>query len=167
MAEGAALAAVGPEGALVMPRRQSRHATCAIARAPAPIHAASIGRPRGYLAVIGIGPGDAAWRTPEASALLAASDDIVGYRLYLDLLGHAIAGKVRHDSEIGAEEQRVRLALDLAAEGRSVALVSSINSPSRASSRSYTPCELMWTNRGTRASRHASSTAFVPSTLAT
>ena len=125
VAEGAALAAVGPEGALVMPRRQSRHATCAIARAPAPIHAASIGRPRGYLAVIGIGPGDAAWRTPEASALLAAADDIVGYRLYLDLLGRAIAGKARHDSEIGAEEQRVRLALDLAAEGRSVALVSS------------------------------------------
>ena len=125
VAEGAALAAVGPEGALVMPRRQSRHATCAIARAPAPIHAASIGRPRGYLAVIGIGPGDAAWRTPEASALLAASDDIVGYRLYLDLLGQAIAGKTRHDSEIGAEEERVRLALELAAEGRSVALVSS------------------------------------------
>ena len=75
--------------------------------------------------MIGIGPGDPAWRTPEASALLAAADDIVGYRLYLDLLGRAIAGKARHDSEIGAEEQRVRLALDLAAEGRSVALVSS------------------------------------------
>jgi cobalt-precorrin 5A hydrolase/precorrin-3B C17-methyltransferase len=125
VAEGAALAAVGPEGALVMPRRQSRHATCAIARATAPIHAASIGRPRGHLAVIGIGPGDAGWRTPEASALLAAANDIVGYRLYLDLLGPAIAGKVRHDSEIGAEEERVRLALELAAAGRSVALVSS------------------------------------------
>ena len=125
VAEGAALAAVGPDGSLVLPRRQSRHATCAIARAPSPIDAATIGRPRGRLAVIGIGPGDPAWRTPEASALLAAADDIVGYRLYLDLLGRAIAGKARHDSEIGAEEQRVRLALDLAAEGRSVALVSS------------------------------------------
>ena len=125
VAEGAALAAVGPDGSLVLPRRQSRHATCAIARAPSPIDAATIGRPRGRLAVIGIGPGDPAWRTLEASALLAAADDIVGYRLYLDLLGRAIAGKARHDSEIGAEEQRVRLALDLAAEGRSVALVSS------------------------------------------
>src|SRR5204863_7118927 len=58
-------------------------------------------------------------------ALLAASDDVVGYRLYLDLLGRAITGKCRHDSEIGAEQNRVRLALDLAAEGRAVALVSS------------------------------------------
>ena len=124
VAEGAALAAVS-DGALVVSRRQSRRATCAIARATAPLDAAAIGRPRGRLAVIGIGPGDPAWRTPEASALLAASDDIVGYRLYLDLLGHAIAGKHCHDSEIGAEEERVRLALDIAAKGRSVALVSS------------------------------------------
>jgi cobalt-precorrin 5A hydrolase / cobalt-factor III methyltransferase / precorrin-3B C17-methyltransferase len=125
VAEGAVLAAVGPGGALVMPRRQSRHATCAVARAPSPIDATAIGRRRGHLAVIGIGPGDAAWRTHEASALLADADVIVGYRLYLDLLGPAIAGKTRHDSEIGAEEERVRLALDLAAAGRSVALVSS------------------------------------------
>jgi cobalt-precorrin 5A hydrolase/precorrin-3B C17-methyltransferase len=125
VAEGAAFAAVGTEGALVVPRRQSRHATCAIARAPAPIDAMTTGRPRGHLAVIGIGPGDPTWRTPEASALLAEADDIVGYRLYLDLLGRAIGGKRRHDSTIGAEEERARLALDLAAEGRSVALVSS------------------------------------------
>jgi cobalt-precorrin 5A hydrolase/precorrin-3B C17-methyltransferase len=125
VAEGAALAAAGAEGALVVPRRQSRRATCAIARAPIPLDAAAIGRPRGRLAIIGIGPGDPVWRTPEANALLAASDDVVGYRLYLDLLGRAIAGKRRHESEIGAEQQRVRLALDLAAEGRAIALVSS------------------------------------------
>src|SRR5205823_6232819 len=76
-------------------------------------------------AVIGIGPGDPAWRTPEANALLAAAEDMVGYRLYLDLLGRTIAGKTRYDSAIGEEAERVRLALDLAAEGRSVALVSS------------------------------------------
>jgi cobalt-precorrin 5A hydrolase/precorrin-3B C17-methyltransferase len=57
--------------------------------------------------------------------MLALAEDVVGYRLYLDLLGRAIAGKNRHDSTIGAEEERVRLALDLAAAGRSVALVSS------------------------------------------
>jgi cobalt-precorrin 5A hydrolase/precorrin-3B C17-methyltransferase len=125
VAEGAALAAVGPEGSLVVARRQSRRATCAVARAPSPIDAATIGRPRGRLAVIGIGPGDPAWRTPEASAMLAAADDVVGYRLYLDLLGRTITGKNCHDSAIGEEEERVRLALDLAAAGRSVALVSS------------------------------------------
>jgi cobalt-precorrin 5A hydrolase / precorrin-3B C17-methyltransferase len=125
VAEGAALAAVGAHGGLVVPRRQSAHATCAIARAPAALDANSIGRARGRLALIGIGPGDPAWRTPEASALLAASDEVVGYRLYLDLLGPAIAGKRRHDGAIGAEEERARLALDLAAAGRSAALVSS------------------------------------------
>ena len=72
---------------------QSRHATCAVARAPAPIDAMEFGRGRGRLAIIGIGPGDPAWRTPEASAMIERADDIVGYRLYLDLLGRTIAGK--------------------------------------------------------------------------
>jgi cobalt-precorrin 5A hydrolase/precorrin-3B C17-methyltransferase len=125
VAEGAALAAAGPGGVLVVPKRKSRRATCAVARAPAPIDADAIGRQRGTLAVIGIGPGDPAWRTPEASAALAHATDIVGYSLYLDLLGRAIAGKHRHTSGLGEEEARVRLALDLGAEGRSVALVSS------------------------------------------
>jgi cobalt-precorrin 5A hydrolase/precorrin-3B C17-methyltransferase len=125
VAEGAALAAAGPGGVLVVPKRKSRRATCAVARAPAPIDAAAIGRPRGKLAVIGIGPGNPAWRTPEANAALAQATDIVGYGLYLDLVGRAIDGKTRHASKLGEEEARVRLALDLAAEGRSVALVSS------------------------------------------
>jgi cobalt-precorrin 5A hydrolase / precorrin-3B C17-methyltransferase len=125
VAEGAALAAAGPEGVLVVPKRKSRHATCAIARAPEPIAADAIGRPRGRLAVIGIGPGDPLWRTPEGSAALAQASDVVGYGLYLDLLGRVIDGKSKHASALGEEERRVRLALDLAAEGRSVALVSS------------------------------------------
>src|SRR6185437_14821933 len=45
--------------------------------------------------------------------------------LYLDLLGSAIAEKTLHPGILGAEEERARLALDLAAQGRSVALVSS------------------------------------------
>ena len=125
VAEGAALAAAGRDGMLVVPKRKSRRATCAVARASEPIDARAIGRGRGMLAVVGIGPGDPAWRTPEASAALARATDIVGYGLYLDLLGRAIAGKNRHASALGEEEPRVRQALDLAAEGRSVALVSS------------------------------------------
>ncbi len=125
VAEGAALAAAGPGGVLVVPKRKSRRATCAVARAPAPIDPAAIGRARGKLAVVGIGPGLATWRTPEASAALAQATDIVGYRLYLDLLGRAIDGKSRHASALGEEEARACQALDLAAEGRSVALVSS------------------------------------------
>jgi len=125
VAEGAALAAAGRDGVLIVPKRRSHRATCAVARAAEPINADAIGRPRGRLAIIGIGPGDPAWRTPEASAALAWASDVVGYGLYLDLLGHAIARKERHASALGKEEARVRRALDLAAEGRSVALVSS------------------------------------------
>jgi cobalt-precorrin 5A hydrolase/precorrin-3B C17-methyltransferase len=125
VAEGAALAAAGPDSVLVATKRKSRRATCAIARAARPIAAHAVGRPRGKLAVVGIGPGDPAWRTPQVSAALAGATDIVGYRLYLDLLGSALAGKRLHPSAIGEEQARVRRALDLAAEGRSVALVSS------------------------------------------
>jgi cobalt-precorrin 5A hydrolase / precorrin-3B C17-methyltransferase len=125
VAEGAALAAAGPGGMLVVPKRKSRRATCAVARAAAPIDTATIGRPRGKLAVVGIGPGDAAWGTREASAALAQATDVVGYGLYLDLLGGALDGKRRHASGLGEEEARARHALNLAAEGRSVALVSS------------------------------------------
>jgi cobalt-precorrin 5A hydrolase / precorrin-3B C17-methyltransferase len=125
VAEGAALAAVGESGTLIVAKRWSKHATCAVARAAAPLDPAPIGRRRGSLAVIGIGPGDALWRTAEAEAALATASDIVGYGLYLDLLGAAIAGKARHESSLGAEEERVRLALDLAGAGRDVALVSS------------------------------------------
>ncbi len=52
-------------------------------------------------------------------------EHLVGYRLYLDLLGPPLAGQVYHAYELGEEEARVRTALDLAAEGRSVALVCS------------------------------------------
>jgi cobalt-precorrin 5A hydrolase/precorrin-3B C17-methyltransferase len=125
VAEGAALAAAGPDGALIVPKRKSKRATCAVARAAAPLDPETIGRGRGRLSIVGIGPGDAAWRTPEASALLEAASDIVGYGLYLDLLGSAFSGKSRHAGTLGAETERARLALDLAAAGKNVALVSS------------------------------------------
>lgn len=125
VAEGAALAAAGAKGALIVPKQSGARVTCAIARASHALDATAIGRARGSLAIIGIGPGDAASRTAAAEAALCAASDIVGYTLYLDLLGPALAGKTRHDGSLGAEEERARLALDLAASGRSVALVSS------------------------------------------
>ncbi|HEX3501038.1 MAG TPA: precorrin-3B C(17)-methyltransferase [Stellaceae bacterium] len=125
VAEGAALAAVGPDGALIVPKRKSRRATCAVARAATPFPAEPIGRPQGTLAIVGIGPGDPSWRTPAASAALDSATDIVGYTLYLDLLGPTIAGKARHATGLGSETERARRALDLASSGRSVALVSS------------------------------------------
>src|SRR3546814_13890236 len=77
------------------------------------------------LAVVGTGPGDPLWRTPEVEAAVLRASDLVGYGLYLDLLGPLAAGKARHGYELGEEEKRVQVALDLAAEGRDVALVCS------------------------------------------
>src|SRR5690606_1167345 len=70
VAEGAALAAAGPDGALIVPKRKSARATCAVARAPRPLDPARIGRARGRLAIVGIGPGKRDWRTREAEAEL-------------------------------------------------------------------------------------------------
>jgi cobalt-precorrin 5A hydrolase/precorrin-3B C17-methyltransferase len=126
VAEGAALAAVGPQGELVVPKTRSERATCAIARAPAPLDPAPIGRPQGRLAIIGLGPGRADWRTAEASALLDDAEDWVGYAGYLDLVPLPPWRRVDcHAFALGEEEARVRRALDLAAGGRRVALISS------------------------------------------
>jgi cobalt-precorrin 5A hydrolase/precorrin-3B C17-methyltransferase len=125
VAESAALAAAGPHGRLVVPKAKSRRATCAVALAPGPLDPAAIGRPRGRLAVVGLGPGAAEWRTPEVEREVRRAGDLVGYRLYLDLLGPLADGKTRHAYDLGDEEARVARALDLAAEGRPVALVCS------------------------------------------
>lgn len=125
VSESAALALAGPDAELIVPKRKSARCTCAIARSPHHINARSVGRARGHLAVVGIGPGAAVWRTPEATMALAGADEVVGYGLYLDLVGDLIAGKPRHGSELGEEEARAGIALDLAAGGKSVALVCS------------------------------------------
>jgi cobalt-precorrin 5A hydrolase/precorrin-3B C17-methyltransferase len=126
VAEGAALAAVGPAGELVVAKTRSRRATCALARAPAPFDPGEIGRAQGRLALVGLGPGAADWRTPEASALLDDAEDWVGYAGFLDLIALPPWRRVtRHAFGLGEEETRVRRALDLAASGRRVALISS------------------------------------------
>ncbi len=125
VAEGAALAAAGAEGELVVPKIKTRAVTAAIARCPAILDASAMGRARGRLYVVGIGPGSEGWRSPEVSALVAASTDLVGYSLYLDLLGPLASGKVRHDFDLGKEEARVVHAMELAGQGKSVALVCS------------------------------------------
>jgi len=125
VAEGAALAAVGPDGHLALPKIKSRRATCAIARARRDLKATEVGKPRGRLTVVGNGPGSADWRSPRATRALLEATDVVGYRLYLDLVGDLTAGKRTHESALSEEEVRCRKALDLAAGGGRVALVCS------------------------------------------
>lgn len=124
VAENAALAAAGTQASLSHPKIKSAMATAAIATAPEPITQLT-GRARGRLSVVGIGPGQAAWRTPEVSSLVADADELVGYSLYLDLLGPLGVGKPRADFPLGGEEARCRYALERAGEGYNVALVCS------------------------------------------
>ena len=83
----------------------------------------------GRLLVVGTGPGAAEWLSPEVAALAAEASDLVGYGPYVDmlcaLLGPGAEGKARHPSDNREELDRARFALDLAATGRTVALVSS------------------------------------------
>lgn len=125
VAEGAALACAGPDGELLVEKTKSKRATCAIALAPEPLDAATLGRPCGRLSVVGIGPGKAEWRSAEAVDLLAAATDWVGYGLYLDLVADLSVSQREHRFALGEEEMRARHALELAGEGRDVALVCS------------------------------------------
>ncbi|MEL7211532.1 MAG: precorrin-3B C(17)-methyltransferase [Pseudomonadota bacterium] len=122
VSEGAALAA--SNGSLVVPKRKTKNATCAAAKAEAPITEIK-GRARGRLSIIGIGPGQHSWRTPEASQLVAEADELVGYGLYIDLLGLLAHGKTRSDFPLGGEEDRCRFALEQAGQGKNVALICS------------------------------------------
>jgi len=79
----------------------------------------------GRLAVVGLGPGDEAWRTPEATARLATATDLVGYGPYLRQIGAIGDHQTSHAFPNRKETERAAFALDLAASGRDVALVSS------------------------------------------
>jgi cobalt-precorrin 5A hydrolase/precorrin-3B C17-methyltransferase len=124
VAEAAALAAAGPDAELIVAKTKSKRATCAIARAPAPILELR-GRARGLLSVVGIGPGTEFMRSPDATHALQAATDWVGYGLYLDLVADVKAGQVEHRFPLGGEEDRCRHAIDLARQGKTVALVCS------------------------------------------
>ncbi|WP_327090319.1 precorrin-3B C(17)-methyltransferase [Nonomuraea sp. NBC_01738] len=78
----------------------------------------------GEVVVIGLGPAGRAWLTPEAQDALAAATDIVGYGPYVDRV-EPNACQHRHRTDNRVEAERARHALELAASGRRVAVVSS------------------------------------------
>lgn len=117
VAEAAALRAAGPGGELVVPKQKSSTATVAIARRK---------RPRGHLALVGLGPGLPAHRTPAAGAAVVAADVLIGYTPYLELCSDLIGPhQTVMNSPIGDEVLRAREALTQAATGRRVAMVCS------------------------------------------
>ena len=74
--------------------------------------------------VIGLGPGDPNWLTPEADAAIADATDLIGYRPYLARLPHR-PGQTKHATGNTVEAKRAAHALDLALAGRRVAVISS------------------------------------------
>ena len=92
---------------------------------PAPLDPQLIGRPRGRLAVIGLGPGAAELMVPAVKAELARANDVLGYETYVRMAGPFRDDQVLHCTDNREEMQRARHAFELAAQGRSVVVVSS------------------------------------------
>lgn len=78
----------------------------------------------GSLTIAGLGPGSDAMVTPEVSAALAAATDIVGYIPYVARIAPR-DGLVLHPSDNRVEIERAVHALQMAAAGRHVVVVSS------------------------------------------
>ncbi|MHC3468461.1 precorrin-3B C(17)-methyltransferase [Streptomyces sp. 7R007] len=113
VAEAAAL--IGG-GELLVPKRKSAMATCAVVRRPG----------RGRLAVVGLGPGARDLLTPRAKAELRRAAVLVGLDQYVDQIRDLLRPGTRIlESGLGAEEERARTAVAEARAGRAVALIGS------------------------------------------
>lgn len=113
VAEAAALV---DADALLVPKRKSAMATVAVARV----------RPRGRLALVGLGPGARDLLTPRASASLRRASVVVGLDQYVDRVRDLLRPGTRVlASALGDEEARARTAVDEARRGHAVALVGS------------------------------------------
>ena len=77
----------------------------------------------GRLVVVGLGPGDPRYLTPDADDALAAAEALYGYGPYLDRVP-VRAGQNRHASNNREERARATAALRHAAQGARVAVVS-------------------------------------------
>ncbi|RDK03327.1 precorrin-3B C(17)-methyltransferase [Paraburkholderia lacunae] len=97
----------------------------ALALAPLAIDPASVGRARGRLTVIGLGPGSADLMVPAARTALDQATDILGYDTYVKMAGPLHADQRVHGTDNREEMQRARHAFELASAGRSVVMVSS------------------------------------------
>jgi cobalt-precorrin 5A hydrolase/precorrin-3B C17-methyltransferase len=97
----------------------------ALGLASTPIDVSALGRARGRLTVVGLGPGCAELMVPAARTALIEASDILGYETYLRMAGPFRADQRVHGSDNREELQRSRHAFELASEGRNVVIVSS------------------------------------------
>lgn len=118
VSEASALLAAAEHGRpeLVLAKVKGDGATVAVARS----------RPRGRLAVVGLGPGAADLRTPRAEAELRRASVVVGLDQYVDQVRHLLrAGTEIAETGLGQESERAAAAVELARSGRAVALIGS------------------------------------------
>ena len=78
----------------------------------------------GRVSIVGIGPGNDAMVTPQVADVLAQATDVVGYFPYVERITPR-AGLTLHGSDNRVEIDRSEHALQMAAEGRQVVVVSS------------------------------------------
>lgn len=75
--------------------------------------------------VVGMGPGKESMMTPEAMEILKNSDVIIGYTVYLKLLGTRFSDKELLSTPMRQEQERCQLCFEKAREGKKVALICS------------------------------------------
>lgn len=75
--------------------------------------------------IVGIGPGAEEMMTAQAYRILKESDTIIGYQVYLALLGEEFAGKEQISTPMRQEVKRCLLCYQKAREGKKVALICS------------------------------------------
>ncbi|GAB2467119.1 precorrin-2 C(20)-methyltransferase [Streptosporangium sandarakinum] len=92
--------------------------------APEPVPEPAPAAAAGEVVVVGLGPAGRPWLTPEAQEALATATDLVGYGPYVDRV-EPNPRQRRHRTDNRVEAERARHALELAGEGRRVAVVSS------------------------------------------
>jgi cobalt-precorrin 5A hydrolase/precorrin-3B C17-methyltransferase len=127
--EPAALLAAGDNAELLLGKQAMGRVTVALAVAAAatasPAMPGDAATPAGRVVVVGTGAGTEPLLTQEAAAAIRSADIILGYRTYIDQLRRIFPEKEYRSGHMGAEVDRCREALDLAAAGRQVVMVSS------------------------------------------
>ncbi|WP_171016332.1 precorrin-3B C(17)-methyltransferase [Pseudomonas sp. F(2018)] len=113
------------ESSTALPSACYEKAGLSLHLADSPQAAAAIGRTRGRLSVVGIGPGCAELLAPAVRRALDEAEDVLGYETYVTMAGPYRADQCLHASDNREELQRAAHAFELAAQGRSVVMVSS------------------------------------------
>lgn len=80
---------------------------------------------RNRIYVVGMGPGKEEMMTAQAMAALEWADTIIGYQVYLELLGERFLGKELLSTPMRQEKERCRLAFEEAEKGKKVAFLCS------------------------------------------